>query len=188
MTYRIVGLDPAPFRPLFQLSDDQLKARNIERSFAESSSGTPCRVSLEDAKQGDEVLLLSFAHLDADSPYAASGPIFVRRRAAEQSEVVSIVDRVPEVLGKRLLSVRAYDSTAYVIDAEVCEGARLDALIRDFFDNPETAYLHVHIARRGCFAARVERADARHRPDAAAYLAIFLGGDFGFAFFPIWPL
>jgi hypothetical protein len=27
-----------------------------------------------------------------------------------------------------------------------------------FLANPQTSYLHVHNARRGCYAARVERA------------------------------
>ena len=157
MTYRIVSLDPLAFRPLFLLADDELKERRIERSFADSSTGTPCRVSLEDAHEAEEVLLLPFAHHAADSPYAASGPIFVRRKAVERDDVVRFTDRVPPVLEWRLLSVRAYDATAHMIDAEVCEGVELDGQIRRTFGDTKVAYLQVHHARPGCFAARVER-------------------------------
>lgn len=158
MTYRIVGLDPLIFRPLFALDDETLKASHIERLHAASSSGTPCRISLEDARAGDEVLLLNYEHLDAASPYRASGPIFVRRAATERDEAAAFVDEVPEVLVKRLMSVRAYDASAHMIDAQVCEGISLDAQIRRLFAMPSAAWLQVHNARQGCYAAAVERA------------------------------
>ena len=157
MNYRIVGLDPLIFRSLFQLDDEELRERRIDRSFATSSTGMPCRVSLEDACEGDEVLLLNYAHLTADTPYASIGPIFVRRKAVECNDLISFVNRVPPVLRRRLLSIRAYDGAAYMTDAEVCEGRELDGQIRRFFADSNVAYLHVHNARRGCFAARVER-------------------------------
>jgi hypothetical protein len=34
----------------------------------------------------------------------------------------------------------------------------LDGLIDRFFDNPNVAYLHAHYAKRGCYAARIDRA------------------------------
>jgi len=42
-------------------------------------------------------------------------------------------------------------------DAEVAEGVSLDSLIARFFGDPQVAYLHVHNARRGCYACRVDR-------------------------------
>ncbi|MDQ3229924.1 MAG: DUF1203 domain-containing protein [Pseudomonadota bacterium] len=41
--------------------------------------------------------------------------------------------------------------------AEVVEGIGLEALIVRFFGDSRVAYLHVHNARRGCYACRVER-------------------------------
>ncbi len=64
---------------------------------------------------------------------------------------------IPEQLRIRLLSVRAFDADGMMIDAQVLEGAGLDAQIERMFTDPRAAYLHVHNARRGCFAARVDR-------------------------------
>ena len=68
------------------------------------------------------------------------------------------VDTVPEVLASRLLAVRAFDAQHMMIEAEVCEGAEAAAMFERFLANPRTSYLQVHNARRGCYAARVERA------------------------------
>ena len=42
-------------------------------------------------------------------------------------------------------------------DAEVVEGDALEALIARFFADESVAYLHVHNARRGCYACRIDR-------------------------------
>ena len=42
-------------------------------------------------------------------------------------------------------------------DAEVLPGTELEALIDRFFAEPSVSYLHVHNARRGCYACRVDR-------------------------------
>ena len=44
-----------------------------------------------------------------------------------------------------------------MVDAEVGEGTGLEALIEQLFARPDVAYLHLHHARRGCFACRVDR-------------------------------
>jgi hypothetical protein len=65
---------------------------------------------------------------------------------------------VPAPLAIRLLSVRAFDDAGMMTDAEVVEGRDLAPLIARMFADPAVAYLHVHNAKRGCFAARVDRA------------------------------
>ena len=55
-------------------------------------------------------------------------------------------------------AVRGFDTGGMMIAAEVVEGRALVALVEQFFANGEIAYLHAHFARRGCFAARIERA------------------------------
>jgi len=47
-----------------------------------------------------------------------------------------------------------------MVDADVTEGEVLEALLERLFANPKVSYVHVHNARRGCYAARVERANA----------------------------
>ena len=66
-------------------------------------------------------------------------------------------DEVPEALACRLLSVRAFDAADMMIDADVAEGKVAAELFERLLSNPLAAYLQVHNARRGCYAARVER-------------------------------
>jgi hypothetical protein len=42
-------------------------------------------------------------------------------------------------------------------NAEVAPGDALEPLLVRFFADPAVAYVHVHYASRGCYAARVER-------------------------------
>ena len=155
MNYRIKGLPLAPFQPLFGLDEAALAARGIVRMVADSESGYPCRITLEDAAPGESLLLLNWRHQDADTPYRADGPIFVREAAVETRE---LRNTVPQQQLGRLLSVRAYDAHGWMHDADVLQGTELEAAIGRFFADPRIDYLHVHNARRGCYACRVERA------------------------------
>ena len=56
-----------------------------------------------------------------------------------------------------LSDIRAYDDAGMMIDAEIVEGADAVPLIERFLSDPRAAYLHAHNARRGCFAARIDR-------------------------------
>lgn len=71
------------------------------------------------------------------------------------------VNEVPDQQRRRLLSVRAYDAGHTMLDAEVVAGTGLERLIGRFFREPRIEYLHVHNARRGCYACRVTRAGGR---------------------------
>ena len=64
---------------------------------------------------------------------------------------------VPPQQRDRLLSVRGYDDDGWMHDADVVEGTQLEAVIERFFKDPRLAYLHVHNARRGCYACRIDR-------------------------------
>lgn len=153
--FRLVALSGTAFSPLFELPDTELARRGMQRCIAEEDGGWPCRVSLQDAARGDELLLLSFEHQPAVSPYRASGPIFVRRGASQRRPPAN---EVPPYLSTRLLSVRAYDAADMIVGACVRDGAQVAEEIDRFFDDPAVAYLHLHFAKRGCFACRVERA------------------------------
>jgi hypothetical protein len=59
---------------------------------------------------------------------------------------------------RRLLSLRAFDEQGMMIDADVADGAQVEPLIERLLGDARTAYVHAHYARRGCFAARIERA------------------------------
>jgi hypothetical protein len=70
------------------------------------------------------------------------------------------VGEVPEALFARLLSLRAFDGAGMMIDADVMEGRELVPAIDRMFESHRVQYLHVHNAKPGCFAARIERAQA----------------------------
>lgn len=150
----IAGLDPAPFSALFGQPETALLAQGVTRHRVETKPGAPCRISLEDAEPGETVLLLNYEHLAADTPYRSRHAIYVRETPAPAARYTNCV---PPALAVRLLSVRAFDKADMMIDAEVVEGHDLPDLIARFFADPRTAYLHAHYARRGCFAARIDR-------------------------------
>ncbi len=154
MSFRATGLCLSPFEALFGLDDAELARRGMRRMVADSKPGFPCRVSLEDAEPGERLILLPFEHHDADSPYRASGPIFVREQAREAFDRVGVV---PPVLRGRLLSLRAYDEAGLMVDADIVTGDEVEAVIGRFFARDEVSYLHVHNAKRGCFACRIDR-------------------------------
>ena len=154
MSFRVLGLSPDQFRPLFAMPDAELHQLGARRVIADDPS-MPCRVSMEHAELGEELLLLNFEHQPANTPYRATHAIYVRKAADRAFEAV---DTVPEVLASRLLAIRAFDAQHMMIDAEVCAGAQAAEMFERFLANPQTSYLQVHNARRGCYAARVERA------------------------------
>lgn len=154
MTFRIVGLDPEQFRHLHALSDADLAAHGAERVRIQSVHTAPCRVSLDDVAAGGVALLLNYTHQPAPTPYRQQGPVFVsepQRRAEYRGEI-------PSALARRTLSLRGFDAAHMMIEADLTEGAEAAALIERVFANPDVAYIHAHYARRGCFAATVERA------------------------------
>lgn len=155
MTFKAVALDPAQFVPLSRLTDAQLEAHSARRYVAEKSPGFPCRVSLRDAEPGESLILLPFEHHGAQSPYRAAGPIFVGERARRWAEPVDVV---PPMLLTRLLSVRAYDRHGMMEEADVVPGSAAVQPITSMLADPRIEYLHVHFARRGCYACTIVRA------------------------------
>ncbi|HEY2346757.1 MAG TPA: DUF1203 domain-containing protein [Xanthomonadaceae bacterium] len=153
-SFRLAGIDHEPFEPLFSLDDARLRERGAVRCVATGQPGFPCRVSLEDAKVGEELLLLPFVHQPGASPYRASGPIFVRRGAKRQILPARVV---PPHIARRLMSVRAYDAAHMMIDATVTESADVASSLDRFFANADTAYVHLHNTGRGCFSCTAER-------------------------------
>jgi hypothetical protein len=151
MSFRIVGLPPEPFADLFALSDQELKVRGAVRKNADSNY--PCRISLTDAAPGDELLLVNYEHHPVGSPYRMRFAIFVRRG----EEQYDAVDEVPEQLRTRTLAVRAFDANAMMIGHELIDGRQVEQAIARLLAIPAAAYLHVHFASPGCYAARVER-------------------------------
>ena len=153
MTYRITGIDPAPYRHLFGRSDEDLMRRGVVRMIVADPT-FPCRVSLTDRAIGETVLLLNHVSHDVANPYRASHAIFITETEQEPAEYV---DDVPPVFRLRTLSLRGFDKDGMMADAILTQPGEADAGIRKLFGNPEIETIHAHNATRGCFAAKIMR-------------------------------
>lgn len=154
MSFQIHALPAETFAVLFALPDDELRARDIRSVVADGRPVYPCRVSLQDAVEGERLLLLPYDHHRVDTPYRASGPVYVREAA---TQALSAIGDVPALLRTRLLSLRAYDARGMMVWADVVPGTEVEAAIEALFAIERTAYIHIHYAKPGCYACRVER-------------------------------
>jgi hypothetical protein len=155
MHFRISALPLAPFAHLFALSDAELAEQGIVRRIADQKPGFPCRVSLLDAEPGERLLLLNYEHLAVASPYRSRHAIYVRENARQAQPEI---DEIPDVLKSRLLSLRGFDAQGMMRQAEVVEGHEARPVIEAMLGDPNVSYLHVHNAKPGCYAARIDRA------------------------------
>jgi hypothetical protein len=155
MDFRIQGLSSAPFMPLYGLSDEELAGRGAKRYIADAKPGFPDRIEMRDAEPGERLILVNYVHQPAETPYHASHAVFVLEGSEKTYDAVN---EVPEVLRRRILSIRAFDPHHWLVEGDLCDGRELEATMQKLFANPAVAYLHVHYAKPGCYAARVERA------------------------------
>jgi hypothetical protein len=155
MHFRIRGLPAEQFAPLFSLPDKELAANGAVRRIADARDpGYPCRVSLTDSNPGDELILVNYEHHPVDSPYRMRFAIYVR----SGDKTFDAVDIVPDQLRTRTLAIRAFDADAMMIGHALVDGKELEGAIAQLFADARAAYLHIHFASPGCYAARVDRA------------------------------
>ena len=153
MAYRIEGLAPEAFESLFSMTDGELAARNAVRVTAESPTGYPCRVSLEDAAPGEELVLLNHVSNDVPTPFRTAYAIFVRKGV----QAASYTDETPDYLDRRTLSLRGFGEDGMLKHALLAMPGEADAQVRALFGRPDVATIHAHSASYGCFLARIER-------------------------------
>lgn len=154
MTYRIAGLDPAPFQPLFAMDEVGLAASRATLQRASASRGFPCRVSLRDADEGEELVLVHHVNHEVETPYRNAFAVFVRRAAQEPAV---FVDECPPVFEGRPLAMRGYTAAGNLHAARLAMPGEADETIRDMLNDPAIGYIDAHNAAHGCFAARVHR-------------------------------
>lgn len=152
--FQVIGLERQAFTSFFAMSDEALSAHNAYLTVADAKPGYPCRVSLVDAEKNDRILVINHRHHNVDSPYQASGPIFVRE-VAENCQLK--INEIPEVLKHRLLSLRGYHSNGNMAAATTCQSDQLRSVITNIFDDRHIEYLHVHNANPGCYACKIVR-------------------------------
>jgi hypothetical protein len=100
------------------------------------------------------MLLVNYEHHPVSSPYRMRFAVYVRKG----EETYNAIDEVPEQLRIRTLAVRAFDADAMMVGWELIDGHLLEAAVERLFADPRAAYLHVHYAAPGCYAARIDRA------------------------------
>jgi Protein of unknown function (DUF1203) len=155
MAFQISALDKAEFEPFFALSNEDLAHKNARRVTVDKKGSFPCRVSLQDAEMGEEVILLNYQHLDVPTPFQSAYAIYVRT-AATTARLAP--DQIPDLFLPRILSLRGFSEEGMLIAADIAQGSELEPAIRNLFDKPEIRYIHLHYAKPGCYAARVDRA------------------------------
>ncbi len=155
MTYQITGLSPKNFEQVIGADEDGLAASRAVRVIAGADKGWPCRISLEDAKMGETLILIHHTSHDVATPYRSAYAIYVRENAAKPA---IYLDKTPPVFDGRVIALRAFDARGMLRDAALAIPGEADAKIRALFENEKIAYIHAHNAAHGCFAAKVERA------------------------------
>src|SRR5437870_6892912 len=106
-SFRVVPIPQAVADRIRETRKDGHGNTGIEPTRADAPRGFPCRVCLEEAKVGEEVLLFSYSPFERPVPYRSVGPVFVHARScAPYGPRAS----VPELMRSRLISLRAYDS------------------------------------------------------------------------------
>src|SRR5580692_371334 len=124
MSFRITGLPSEQFTHLFALSDEELALQGAVRRIADSRTpGYPCRVSLTDSREGDELLLVNYEHHPVHSPYRMRFAIYVRKG----EETYDAVDQVPKQLRMRKLALRSFDRDAMMPDGQIVGGVVIGA-------------------------------------------------------------
>jgi hypothetical protein len=159
MSFLIKSLQEQEFEMYFEMTDAALEKLGARRMIADAYPGYPCRVSLQDAAIGEEVILLPYQHHKTTSPYQASGPVFVRKSAKTANLQIN---EIPKMLHHRLLSLRGYTRNGMMKQAKVIEGKILEQKIIHIFEDDEIDYIHIHNAKPGCFNCVVERSQANN--------------------------
>ena len=152
--FKLAALADAYFTPLFLLGEEALQKLGAVKMTVDEYPGFPCRVSLEDAQIGEEVILLPYQHHRTNSPYQASGPIYARR-GVETKQLD--LNEIPKMLLHRLLSLRAYDENGMMVNASVVEGSVLKEALHKCLENLKVEYIHIHNAKQGCYNCLVVR-------------------------------
>jgi hypothetical protein len=150
--YRVVPL-PTEFADAARRAA-QAGARDHACVMVDSPTGYPCRHCLRWAQPGEQVILFPYASIPAGCPYAEMGPIFVHAQPCPRYE---LTEQYPaDFRGGRV--IRAYDREQNMIAGEIVNGRKPETVIEKLFENPETEFIQVRSADRGCFTFGIERA------------------------------
>lgn len=154
MNYVIRGLSAEPFRHLYGLTDEELATHGAKRYVCDKSPGFPDRIEMRDAEIGETLLLLNHTSMEKESPYKATHAIFIREGA---EDIFEAENKIPPVMYDRVLSLRAFDPTGMIIDADIAQGDDIETAVLRMFENEDVEHIDAHNAGRGCFSGRITR-------------------------------
>ena len=153
--FACIAIDPT-IAERFRATGIDDRGNPVKRMTATADGGFPCRVCLTYARPGEEMLLGSYNLPKPLGLYWTPSPIFVH---AEPCTPYDGADEVVDIVrNNALVSVRAYDAGGMMVDADLADGTAVEVLCEKLLARADIAYLHVHNAKPGCYAARVERA------------------------------
>jgi hypothetical protein len=124
--FQIEALPAEEFIAISKLSDEALTNIGAKRMTVDKFGKFPCRVSLEDAQVGEDVILLCYEHHKTSSPYRASGPVFIRPHTAS---AMLASNEIPQFLAHRYLSLRAYNKEGIMKEAFTTDGKELHIVL-----------------------------------------------------------
>ena len=150
--YRVVPL-PTEFADAARRAA-QAGARDHAYVMVDSPTGYPCRHCLRWAQPGEQVILFPYASIPAGRPYAEMGPIFVHAQPCPRYEST---EQYPADFREGRV-IRAYDREQNMIAGEIVNGRKPETVIEKLFENPETEFIQVRSADRGCYTFGIERA------------------------------
>jgi hypothetical protein len=121
----------------------------------ELAGGTgPCRACLEQFKVGQEDrLLFTYRPAGGDGTLGAPGPVFIHAAPCRQYRGAGF----PPGLRSLPLLIEARARGNRIPSARAVPGADVDAVLDEFFADPDVDYLHVRHGEAGCHIARVSR-------------------------------
>jgi Protein of unknown function (DUF1203) len=100
--------------------------------------------------KGEALLLLNYLHQPADTSYKASHAILLGNGLRVRIGPWTRSGRAAPI------SPRAFDASGDMVDADLAAEGNLKPSSERA--DPEAAYIHAHYAKRGCYAARIDRA------------------------------
>ncbi|MFF3289195.1 DUF1203 domain-containing protein [Streptomyces sp. NPDC003023] len=138
--------------------------------FTDPEGGEALRCCLRRSEVGERIVLVSYAPLRRwaaevgarPGAYEECGPVFVH--AEECDGPTSGTEYPGELHGARRV-LRAYDTDGHILGGTLIEipeerAAEVDDALRDVFEDPAVALVHVRAVEFGCFMVEVRRGGA----------------------------
>lgn len=152
MSFHIHALPSSLAKQMFALSEQELLNLSAKKVMVDAFPGYPCRISLEDARIGESMILFNYPHQPNASPFRSSHAIFVREGAKQASLKAG---EVPQSFKVRPISLRAFNTEHDMLDPQLAQGEEVAEMIEQLLAGDGVSYLHLHYAKPGCFAASV---------------------------------